>query len=218
MEKEAFPMNQPTTFVLVRHGECDGNTEGRFRGRKDFPLNHLGIQQAQQAGEAASRLGLSQVYTSPLLRATQTAKAIAEACGVRSQECPDLINISLGPWEGRTKDEVAREEPALWDIWLRSPEDLSFPGMEPLESVRERTLSLVNRLARHHDGETVALVTHRTVLKPLVAACLGMTKPWFWKFHFDTASLSLLVHDQRGYALTALNRTDHLSRFVPEWN
>jgi alpha-ribazole phosphatase/probable phosphoglycerate mutase len=45
-----------------------------------------------------------------------------------------------------------------------------------------------------------------------------MTPPWFWKFHFDTASISILMHDGRGYSLFSLNRIDHLTHVNREWN
>ncbi|MBP3849048.1 MAG: histidine phosphatase family protein, partial [Pyramidobacter sp.] len=60
--------------------------------------------------------------------------------------------------------------------------------------------------------------THRTVLKPLVPYCLDMPRPWFWKFHFDNASISILIHDDKGYSLFSLSRIDHLTSLNREWN
>lgn len=207
-----------TKIILVRHGECDGNVKGMFRGQMDFPLNDRGMKQAMETGEALRKAGIKHVYSSPLTRARQTAEAIAEASGLRVQICEGVTNIHLGPWEGRLKKDIAREEPALWELWLNRPEDLNFPDMEPLDNVMNRSRDALDRLVDRHGGETISVVSHRTTLKPLLASCLGVSKPWFWRFHFDTASFSVLLHDQRGYSILALNKTDHLSEFETEWN
>ncbi|MCF4113882.1 MULTISPECIES: histidine phosphatase family protein [Dethiosulfovibrio] len=210
--------HEKTTLILVRHGECDGNKEGMFRGNKDFPLNSRGMRQADEVGRALANLTIDRIYSSPLLRAKQTAHAIAGKVGLSVVECPEINNISLGRWEGRRKDEIAEEEPELWSLWLNAPEKLNFPGMEPLTNVMKRSREKLDSLVELHRGKTIALVSHRTVLKPLVSSCIGIGDPWFWKLHFDTASISVMVHDGRGYSLTALNRTDHLSDYESEWN
>ncbi|MDH7499739.1 MAG: histidine phosphatase family protein, partial [candidate division NC10 bacterium] len=65
--------------------------------------------------------------------------------------------------------------------------------------------------------KTIAVVSHRAVLKALIARCLDIREPYFWKIHLDTASYSLLEHRlERGYALTLLNQTHHLADFVRE--
>ncbi|MCR5347393.1 MAG: histidine phosphatase family protein [Fretibacterium sp.] len=228
-------MNTPrTTIILVRHGECSANIEERFRGRCDFELNELGRQQAEQIASALQKLSPTALYSSPLRRAVQSLEPAARALGLELRIEEDLTNISLGAWEGRKKADIAREQPELWDLWKHRPEELSFPGMESLDEVGRRARAVLDRLVQAHAGETIALCTHRTVLKPLVPFCLETWTPgrsplegrrearsaggWFWKFHFDTASLSLLVHDERGYSLFSLNRIDHLTQVNREWN
>lgn len=211
-------MKDKTTLILIRHGECDGNVKGMFRGQMDFPLNERGLKQAEEAGEAAKKLGIEAIYSSPLLRARQTAQAVAEACGLPVMDCPGVNNVCLGAWQGRIKEEIAKEEPELWKTWLNAPEDLAFPGMEPLTEVMARSRATLDDIAESHRGGTVAVVSHRTTLKPLVASCLGIPKPWFWRLHFDTASLTTLLHDHKGYSLLKLNVTDHLSEYISEWN
>ena len=208
-----------TTIILVRHGECSANLEKRFRGRHDFELNDLGHQQAEQLADALEKLAPCALCSSPLLRAQQTLAPTAARLGLAVQIEEGLNNISLGRWEGQRKEDVAREEPDLWRLWSTEPESLSFPGMESLEEVARRSSAAVDRLVARHAGETIALCTHRTVLKPLLPRCLGMTPPCFWKFHVDTASISILMHEPaRGYSLFSLNRIDHLTELHREWD
>lgn len=207
-----------TTVLFIRHGECSGNLEGMFRGQKDFPLNKRGIEQAREVAQELADQKFKRIYSSPLLRAAQTAEAIGKKLNMPVETCEDINNISLGRWEGRYKDEIASQEPDLWEKWMNNPEELNFPGMEPLEEVMKRSRKALDEMIRINEGSTFAVVTHRTVLKPLFSSCLGIKTPWFWRLHFDTASVSTLSHDQRGYSLISFNRTDHLSEYISEWN
>ncbi len=207
-----------TTIILVRHGECSANKEERFRGRADFELNELGLRQAEEISAALCALHPAALYSSPLKRARQSLEPTARKLGLEIAIENDLNNIAFGAWEGRKKSEIAREQPELWNLWKTAPEELSFPGMESLDEVGRRSRAVVDRLVSRHAGETIALCTHRTVLKPLVPYCLDMPRPWFWKFHFDNASISILIHDDKGYSLFSLNRIDHLTSLNREWN
>ena len=207
-----------TTILLARHGECRGNIEGLFRGRVDFPLNEQGLRQAAELGAALRTFRPEAVVTSPLLRAKHTAEAVAAACSVTVEEDEGFNNISLGIWEGQPKTDIAERFPDQWKIWLENPERLAVEGSESLDDVLKRSMEALGRAVAKYRGKTFAAVTHRTVIKPLVAGCLGIPSPYFWKVHMDTGSYSILVHDDlHGYSLFSLNRTDHLSGFITEW-
>ena len=63
-----------TTVYLIRHGECAGNKENRIRGCVDFPLNENGVLQAHALAGAMKDKKIDYIYTSPLSRATSTAR------------------------------------------------------------------------------------------------------------------------------------------------
>jgi len=69
-----------TLIILVRHGECEGNIKGMFRGRTDFPLNERGLIQAQDLAKELKNFSIKHIYSSPLTRARQTA-GIPEGMG-----------------------------------------------------------------------------------------------------------------------------------------
>jgi broad specificity phosphatase PhoE len=210
--------NVRSTILLVRHGECRGNIEGLFRGRVDFPLNETGLRQAREVAEAISIYRPEAVFTSPLLRARSTAEAITSLSSAPLIVDEGLNNISLGVWEGRSKTEIAAENPQEWRTWLENPETLSVEGAESMNDVMRRSVESLDRIVKKYKGRTVAAVTHRTVVKPLLAGCLGIRSPYFWKIHMDTAAYSILHFDDlHGYSLFSLNITDHLSDFTTEW-
>lgn len=206
-----------TKIILVRHGETQGNREGLFRGQADFPLNENGLRQAHELAQALKGYRLEVVYSSPLSRARVTAELIAKPHNLKVEIEPGFNNIRLGIWEGRPKAEIEKESPQLWRLWTTEPERLQLPDAETLKDVQVRAFSAIERIAHENSGQTLAVVTHRAVLKPLLARALGIPEPYFWKLHLDTGSYSILEHTpERGYTLSLLNETSHLKGFIRE--
>jgi len=204
-------------LIVIRHGECDGNIEGRFRGRFDFPLNQQGIGQAHELGKIIKSYDFKFIYTSPLKRASQTAEIMATyvPCEVITSET--FNNISLGPWNGELKSEIEKKYPNEYKIWMKNPEALNFPGLENLNDVQNRALRGIKDLQTKHPNETIIVVTHRAVIKPLIAGLLELKSPWFWKIHLDNASITTFeLNLNNNYMMTKFNYTEHLSAFVEE--
>jgi broad specificity phosphatase PhoE len=65
-------------LILVRHGETDWNREYRIQGHSDLPLNEFGKAQAEAIALALKDGMVEAIYTSPLCRAFETAKAISQ--------------------------------------------------------------------------------------------------------------------------------------------
>lgn len=204
------------TIYLVRHGETQANREGIFRGRGEVPLSPAGLKQAGELRAYFSGLKVERVFSSPLKRAAETAAICFPGQAIELQEL--LNNLDLGRWAGRKKKEIALEEPEPWRRWREEPEKMSFPGGESLAAMKARTRHFNRLLAAAHE-ECIAVVSHRSVLKALLAEALGLKDKWFWKFHLDNASVTVLLHDTtRGFVLVKLNRTEHLSGYVFEWD
>jgi broad specificity phosphatase PhoE len=203
-------------IYLVRHGESVGNREDRFRGRHDFPLNENGIRQARALYQELSSVRFDAIYSSPLKRAFTTAEILANKRPVLKID-NGFTNISLGDWENRKKSEIREGYPDLWKLWTTEPEKLNFPGMETLAQVSERSYKSLQKLIKSHPKGIIAIVSHRAVIKPLIAAVLNIPEPYFWKVHMDTAAYSILEYrKERGFTLTGLNFNKHLVNFIRE--
>ena len=78
-----------TRLLIVRHGQTDWNSSGRFQGQMDVPLNPTGVQQAKAVAERLSTETPAAIYASDLQRAWQTAEIIHAALPARAELCVD---------------------------------------------------------------------------------------------------------------------------------
>jgi broad specificity phosphatase PhoE len=195
-------------LTLVRHGETSANLEGVWHGSTDAPLTERGRAQALRvAGFLLDRHSdASAVYSSPLLRARETARAIAESLGVELRQDPGLAEYHLGSWEGKTYREL-HELHRLWDEIRRDP-DFAPHGGESPRQVTERFTGALRRIEASHAGERVIVVAHGGALSMALAAILDgdYTR---WRRVMANCAVSELVLEPAP-ALLSFNQTDHL--------
>jgi len=199
-----------TRFLLIRHGQTEWNRVERFRGRADIGLNETGIEQAHKLARRLAEEPISALYSSPLRRALQTAQPIARALGLSVQPLEGLLDIDYGAWQGLTPQEAAQRFPALYRLWLEEPHRVRFPQGESLSQVRRRCLAAVEELALKHQGQTVALVSHKIVNKVLLCAILGLGEAHIWRIEQDNGCINSFEKGESGFRILFLNDTSHL--------
>lgn len=205
----------PLRLFLVRHGEVPANRELRYVGSRDEPLADSGLKQAEGLADSLAPLPVSAVYASPLRRAEQTGRRIAEA-----REVPLLLEARLreqafGEWEGLTRAEVLerdRDRLLSWEADLAT----APPGGESLESVQGRVLSLVDDLARERPGEWIALVSHVGPIKALLCAALGAPLATVRRMFLDPGTLSVVDWGERP-VVRLFNAQAHLGWGGARW-
>ncbi|HEX6863861.1 MAG TPA: histidine phosphatase family protein [Thermoanaerobaculia bacterium] len=178
-------------LFVVRHGETPFNREMRYLGTADEPLSPTGVRQAERLASSLAPLPLQAVYSSPLSRASETARRIAEARQVDLRLEPRLREQAFGEWEGLTRSEVLerdRDRLLGWEADL----GLAPPGGESLLSVQERTLALVEELARTHAGEWIVLVSHVGPIKALLCAVLDAPLATARRMFLDPGTVTVL--------------------------
>ncbi|HEX6865079.1 MAG TPA: histidine phosphatase family protein [Thermoanaerobaculia bacterium] len=186
----------PLRLFLVRHGEVPANREFRYVGTRDEALADSGLKQAESLAAALAPLPVAAVYASPLRRAEETGRRIAEAREVPLCLEARLREQSFGEWEGMTRAEVLaqdRDRLLSWEADLGT----APPGGESLESVRERVLSLVDDLARERSGEWIALVSHVGPIKALLCTALGAPLATARRMFLDPGTLSVVDWGER---------------------
>jgi broad specificity phosphatase PhoE len=202
-------------IYLIRHGETESNRKGIFRGRLDVPLSRNGKEQAKDLNRYFQNLHVDVVYTSPLQRAVETAETVFPRHTPIREET--LNNLDLGEWSGMEKSLVKERFPAMWENWVKRPESIRFPGGERLDDVHQRARRFFEKILAR-EAEITAAVSHRSVVKVMIAAALGVERNYYWRLHLDNASVSLLhFEEERGFTLVKLNETHHLKNIVVEW-
>ncbi len=204
-------------IYLLRHGETVWNKKGVFRGRSDIPLNETGLKQAEMLGKALRGSGIERIYSSPLKRAVQTSNMVAKYTNGRVIIDVGFQNIDIGKWQGMQKNEVKKNYPKEWQMWLHSPEDLTLPGGESVRNVQKRTMKRIEELIKDDSIKIFAISSHRSVLKTIVGGILKMEGSYFWKTRMDNCSINTFeYYDNRGFMLTKLNDTHHLKNVLIE--
>lgn len=181
-------------LFLIRHGETASNRELRYIGTRDEPLAETGMAQAESLAEALCELPLAAVYASPLCRAEQTARRIAERLAIPLRAEPRLREQRFGDWEGMTRAEVIGRGEAERERLLRWESDPAHapPGGESLERVRQRALACVGELSSNHAGEWIALVSHVGPIKTLLCTALGVPLATSRRLFLDPGTLSVV--------------------------
>lgn len=180
-------------IYLVRHGETNWNTELRYQGQRDIPLNEEGLRQAMCIAHNLDAEKIEKIYTSPLLRAHKTASLIAEKHGLDLCVEPDLMEIDFGEWEGRNYNELKKEEQDFAERWFFNPDTISIPGGEPYTVFKERVLAGYKRI--RNLNKNIAIVTHAGVIRVIMAAVLDIPAANVTRLRLSPASLTVLLYD-----------------------
>ncbi len=189
-------------LFLVRHGEAQGNREGRYLGWEDPPLTAAGEAQAARLARRLEKVGLRLICSSDLRRARDTAAAIAAPHGLPVRTHPALREAHFGEWSGLTYDEINRIAAERLEAWIADPERQAPPGGETLAQLRDRAATALPR----QDGALV--VTHGGILRALLSHWTG--RP-FWKITAPPASLTSVVWDgERLLKVEYLGDTSHV--------
>ncbi|MCO5101299.1 MAG: histidine phosphatase family protein [Burkholderiaceae bacterium] len=200
-----------TELVLVRHGITAWNRERRFQGQLDTPLDEQGFEQARKTGLRLRSWPLAAVYSSDLLRARQTAEAIAAPHGLQLRIERRLRERHYGGYEGRTYEEIERIDPDGYGRWRARDPAFALPGGgETLLSLHARVEAALRDLASRHEDETVAIVTHGGVLDCAFRLATGLAIEAPRAHELLNASLNRIAWRNGSFTLIAWADAVHL--------
>lgn len=200
-------------LLLVRHGLTNANQEDRWIGSTDPPLSDEGWAQAEALAARLTHEGLGAIYSSPQLRARQTAEGIARACDLEVQIEPKLRELDFGCWEGLTQAEIVARYPGQMRTWWADPTAEPAPhGGESLMQAAQRARAAYRKIVGcHSEGETVLTVAHGGVLQALLCEALGPPLRARWSYLLKAAALSELQILDGQPVLVSLNESSFLA-------
>ena len=204
-------MNHSTTLILVRNGEVDGIDPPRFRGRSDLPLAQRGVRQAELTRDYLCTFGpIAAIYASPLARCQHTAHIIGAPHEVAFGYESGLIDLDYGQWQGRSYDEVERNDPEAFKAWMNTPHTAKIPGGEGLLAADRRAAAVWSAVLELHPGATTILVSHSSITRLLLLKVLCLSVRSYWELEPSPCGVSLITLKGRLWKVESMNETAHL--------
>ena len=162
------------TIFLARHGETDWNRIGRWQGKTDIPLSDVGRAQARALADRLRKRGITEIYTSNLSRARETAEIVGAALGVAGLKVDARLGErGFGCFEGLTGQECAEQHAESWQRYLDDRRNTPTDA-EPQEAVIARVVAALTAVAESaSDAGHVLVVSHGAAIRTFIHAITG---------------------------------------------
>ena len=192
-----------TTFFMVRHAVTD-HTGKRLSGwMEGISLNDVGRDQAESVAASLEGVELDAIFSSPIARTIETARAIAGPHSLRVQTRRSLGEVEYGGWTDRPLRSLMRTK--LWSKVQRWPSAARFPDGETLREVQARSVAEIEKIAEEYPSGKVCCVSHGDVIKLVIAHYLGVHIDLFQRIVVAPASISVFALSERGPVVLSLN-------------
>jgi 2,3-bisphosphoglycerate-dependent phosphoglycerate mutase len=205
--------SQSTEFWVVRHGESTWNILGRYQGQADVPLSLEGRLQAAMLAERLTGQTFAAVYSSDLVRAFDTALAVAE----RLEGCPPvqidpgLREIDVGELSGKDTPQLRLEHADYLAALRADPWATRRPGGESMKDLYLRAGASFQVMRERHPGERVLVFTHGGVVRVAVGLALGGVPQNAWaRLSVTNTSVTRVLLTPTGGTLLGFNDAAHL--------
>jgi len=204
-------------LILVRHGETYWNKERRIQGGdSDIELNDTGLEQARKLAAFLKNEPIAAILSSPLQRATATAKAIASHHQLPVEVDQGLRELKVGELEGMPVSNLTTTFSQFLMQWWQDGGAMKLPNGESLIELQQRAWKAVERLLERHKTSpehskdtTVIVVSHYFVTLAIILKALNLPLDCFTRFKLDPGGVSILEFRDYGARLLAFNDTSY---------
>jgi probable phosphoglycerate mutase len=203
-----------TEVILVRHGASAPAVPGEpfplLDGHGDPPLAPEGAAQAEAVAVRLAREDLRAIFVTPLQRTHASAAPLSARTGLPPAVVPDLVEVSLGEWEGgEFRIRMAEGDPIAIQAVSEERWEV-IPGAETMEALAQRVRVGIQAVVALSGPDTrVAAIVHGGVIGEICRQATGSRA--FAFVHADNGSLTrLIVLPDGGWLLRSFNDTAHL--------
>jgi phosphoserine phosphatase len=204
-------------LFLIRHGQTEWNSQGRYQGEQDTILTETGIKQARLARKYLSRVNFANFYSSPKKRALQTANIITDGLKIQINIRENLKELNFGKWEGLTFENINASYRQDYQKWLSDPFNNAPTGGENFKVLIERTGSEINKIVNENtDGSNVGIVTHGGVIIGLLVKWLQIPSQRWRSLIQRQGAINIIVIDKKFPYISQINYTGHLQPIYDE--
>ena len=194
--------------LLIRHGKIAGDAAHRFIGQTDLPMSEEGEAEIRLLARRLERIPLDAIYCSDLARSRRTAELLAEGRSLPPRTQPELREINLGAWEGRSRRDVAEQEPKEYERRGRDIEHFRPPGGESFVDLAARVLAFWDRLISACEPGTIAIAAHAGVNRAILCHVLGMPLCNLFRLAQHSGCLNMIEWNRHGPAVRLLSSSN----------
>jgi broad specificity phosphatase PhoE len=180
-------------IFFVRHGETTWNRQKRVMGRREIPLNRVGVAQANSIARLIPEIGVEAIYASPLTRAMETARILASSASLPVKSDIRLTEVAFGRWEGYLFKDLRKDK--AYQRFVARPLESAVPGGETIVDVQNRGLKAINKALKELPQARVLFVSHGDVIRAVLCHFLSLPLEEYRRLRVDTGSLSGLETD-----------------------
>lgn len=204
-------------FYLIRHGQSEVNARPDEIGQSpDVPLTKLGREQSFKLNSRLRKENIyfDRVYSSPYLRALDTAKIVCGEYCSSIDIVPDLREYSAGDWTGKSRSEILTIEKKL--AIANFGNSFLFPNGDSMNRVERRVSQWLEDSILYNDdfkklkSVNIGIFSHGMTIKCLLHYVLGFNPSILWKISIENTSVTNLIFDKDGWRVVTVNDHYHL--------
>jgi probable phosphoglycerate mutase len=207
-----------TRLFLVRHGQSNGNAEGRFGGHSPTPLSDLGKHQAELTAKVLVKEKIHAIYSSDLLRAVQTAEPLAKLTDLPVIATPAFRERKVGVLEGLTFDESKAAHPKDYYALVNRNIHHVITNGESYRQLLRRATKELHEILHTHQGENVVIFSHTGAICYLTLYLIGainrQTKTTPWLVTSNCGINRFEIRSRTNIRVHAFNDTRHLHQIT----
>ncbi|CAB4727226.1 unannotated protein [freshwater metagenome] len=198
--------------LLWRHGQTDWNMVNRFQGHSDIPLNDVGRYQVRHAAEILAGMNPTQIISSDLGRAKETAQALADLVGLPVSTHEGLRETNGGMWEGKTGKENREEDFQNFIRWIDGDDNPAGTTGEKRSEVAARAVAVINQALNGKTDQLLIVATHGGTARCILGDLLQLPlSHWGVIGGLSNASWSIVQRNPRQW-----NLIEHNAGSIPE--
>ncbi|MBQ8780326.1 MAG: histidine phosphatase family protein [Oscillospiraceae bacterium] len=181
-------------LYIMRHGRTDWNNLHKMQGRTDIPINDEGRRMAEEAGKAYADIDFDVCYSSPLIRAKETAELFFKGRNVPIITDDRLVEMCFGKYEGLENSFSIPDCPINTLFW--QPENyVAEEGAESLEQLFDRTGEFIEQVVMPQlaEGKNILIVGHGAMNCSIVCRIKNIPLKNFWDCGIENCKLMKLI-------------------------
>jgi len=193
-------------IIFLRHGQAENNTKRILAGRTEgVPLTKTGVEQAERIAKYLKHMDISAIYSSPIERASTTAKIVADYNSLNYELDDRLIEIEMGKFTRMNYDDMFAKYGNVFLKFYENDPIITECEVETFAEVQKRVIDMVGHIVKKHKNQNVVLVTHMDPIKSMISTIMDLKPKTLFELIIANASLTIVKEQDEKFSLSAIN-------------